>query len=130
MPQPSVRPNVVVLLTEVDSPRRDDWSLLYRHDGTVLTAAEHDLFCTATPAEMTAAKAQRRLEDEWARETHEMNVTLVDLFTKYVDQLPDGSLGSDAIDLMTDEDYAEYERLIKIVAARNGLEYRTEHEDS
>ncbi|WP_327725034.1 hypothetical protein [Streptomyces europaeiscabiei] len=130
MPQPSVRPNVVVLLTEVDSPRRDDRSLLYRRDGTAFTAAEHDLIYTATPAEMTAAKAQRRLEREWARETHEMQKALVDLFTKYVDQLPDGSLCSNIYATMTDEDYAEYERLAKIVAARTGLEYRTEHEDN
>jgi hypothetical protein len=31
---------------------------------------------------------------------------------------------------MTDKDYAEYERLVKIVAARTGLEYRAEHEDN
>lgn len=130
MPQPSVRPNIVVLLTEVDSSRRDDRSRLYRRDGTVFSAAEHDLICTATPAEITTAKAQRRLESEWVRESHVMNVALVDLFMKYVDQLPDGSLCSNIYATMTDEDYAEYERLVKIVAARNGLEYRAEHDDN
>ncbi|MFD9133665.1 hypothetical protein ACFVZA_14770 [Streptomyces bottropensis] len=129
MPQPSVRANVVVLLTEVDGTRRDDRSLLYRRNGTAFTTAEHDLICTATPAEMTAAKAQQRLENEWARETHEMQKALVDLFTKYVDQLPDGSLCSNIYATMTDEDYAEYKRLVEIVAARTGLEYRAEHED-
>ncbi|MGW1674494.1 hypothetical protein [Streptomyces sp. NPDC002324] len=130
MPQPSVRPNIVVLLTEVDSTSGDDPSLLYRRNGTAFTTAEHDLICTATPAEMTAAKAQQRLENEWACETHEMQKALVDLFTKYADQLPDGSLCSNIYATMTDEDYAEYERLAKIVAARTGLEYRAEHEDN
>ncbi|MFI8204832.1 hypothetical protein [Streptomyces sp. NPDC085937] len=129
MPQPSVRPHVVVLLTEVDSTRPDDPSLLYRRNGTAFTAAEHDLICTATPAEITAANAQRRLENEWARGTHAMQKALVDLFMKYVDQLPDGSC-SNIYATMTDEDYAEYERLVQIVAARTGLEYRTEHDDN
>lgn len=31
---------------------------------------------------------------------------------------------------MADEGYAEYERLVKIVAARNGLEYPAKHEDN
>lgn len=130
MPQPSVRPHVVVLLTEVDSTPRDDRSLLYRRDGTVFTAAEHDLICTATPAEITAANAQRQLEDEWARETHEIEKALVDLFTKYIDQLPEGSLCSNIYATMTDEDYAEFERLAKIVAARRGIEFPDEHEDN
>ncbi|MGW7540349.1 hypothetical protein ACWGKQ_04385 [Streptomyces sp. NPDC054770] len=130
MPQPSVRPDVVVLLTEVDSTRHDDQWRLYRPDGTAFTAAEHDLIYTATPAEMTAANAQRRLENEWARETHEMQKALADLFTKYADQLADGSLCSNIYATMTDEDYAEYERLVKIVDARNGFEYRAEHEDN
>ncbi|GGZ85512.1 hypothetical protein [Streptomyces bluensis] len=129
MPQLSVRPNVVVLLTEVDSTRPDDPSLLYRRNGTAFTTAEHDLICTATPAEITAANAQRRLENEWARETHAMQKALVDLFMKYVDQLPDGSC-SNIYATMTDEDYGEYERLVKIVAARTGLEYLAEHEDN
>ncbi|QFQ99055.1 hypothetical protein F9278_26180 [Streptomyces phaeolivaceus] len=128
MPQPSVRADIVVLLTEVDSTSGDDPSLLYRRNGTAFTTAEHDLICTATPAEMTAAKSQRRLESEWVRETQEMQKALVDLYTKYVDQLPDGSLCSNIYATMTDEDYAEYERLAKIVAARTGLEFRTEHE--
>ncbi|BBC35154.1 hypothetical protein SGFS_064480 [Streptomyces graminofaciens] len=62
MPQPPVRANVVVLLTKVDSTPRDDRSLLYRRNGTAFTTAEHDLICTATPAEVTAAHAQRQLE--------------------------------------------------------------------
>jgi hypothetical protein len=123
----SVRPALVVLLTEVDSTRPDDPSLLYRRNGTPFTTAEHDLICTATPAEITAANAQRRLENEWARETHAMQKALVDLFMKYVDQLPDGSC-SNIYATMTAKDYAQYERLVKIVAARTGLEYRAEHE--
>ena len=130
MPQPSVRADIVVLLTEVDSTSGDDPSLLHRRNGTAFTTAEHDLICTATPAEMTAAKSQRRLESEWVRETHEMQKALVDLFTKYVDQLPDGSLCSNIYATMTAEDYTEYERLAKIVAARTGLAHRTEHEDN
>ncbi|MEV6378793.1 hypothetical protein AB0M31_05165 [Streptomyces sp. NPDC051773] len=129
MRQPSVRPNVVVLLTDVDSTRPDDPSLLYRRNGTSFTTAELDLICTATPAEITAANAQRRLENEWARETHAMQKALVDLFMKHVDSLPDGSCSS-IYATMTDEDYAEYERLVQIVAARTGLEHRAEHEDN
>ncbi|MCF1595227.1 hypothetical protein [Streptomyces muensis] len=130
MPQPSVRPDVVVLLTKVDSTPRDDRSRLYRHDGTVFTDAEHDLIRTCTPEEIDAANEQRWLENEWARETHEIEKALVDLVTKYIDQLPDGSLCSNIYATMTDEDYAECERLAKIVAARRGIEFPTEREDS
>lgn len=130
MPQPSVRPNVVVLLTEVDSTPRGDYSRLYRHDGTMFTDAEHDLIHTCTPEEISAANAHRELENEWVRETNEINKALVDLVTKYIDRLPDGSLCSDIYATMTDEDYAECDRLTKIVAARNGIEYPAEHEDS
>ncbi|MGW0489066.1 hypothetical protein [Streptomyces olivaceus] len=130
MPQPSVRPNVVVLLTEVDSTLRDDYSRLYRHDGTVFTDAEHDLVRTCTPEEISAANAHRALEDEWVRETNEIHKALVDLVTKYIDRLPDGSLCSDIYATMTDEDYAECDRLAKNVAARNGVEYPAEHDDS
>jgi hypothetical protein len=59
-----------------------------------------------------------------------MQKALVDLFTEYVDQLPDGSLCSNIYATMTDEDCAEYERLVEITAARNGLEYHAGREDN
>ena len=130
MPQPSVRPDVVVLLTEVDSTPRDDYSLINRHYGTAFTDAERDLICTATPAEITAAIAQRELENEWVRETNEIHKALFDLVTKYIDQLPEGALCSNIYAHMTDEDYAECDRLARIVAARNGFDYPAEDQDS
>ncbi|PNG20053.1 hypothetical protein [Streptomyces cahuitamycinicus] len=130
MPQPTVRPNIVVLLTELESTPRDDSWVLYRHNGTAFTDAEHDLIGTATPAEITAAKAQRRLQNDWARETHEAEKALVDLVTKYIDRLPEGSLCSNIYATMSDEDYAECDRLARIVAARHGTDYPAEDEDS
>ncbi|MFD9634338.1 hypothetical protein [Streptomyces violascens] len=128
MPQPSIRPDVVVLLTDVDTSRRTP-DHLYRHDGSPFTAAELDLLHTCTPAEIDAANAQRQLQDDWKSEDHEIHKALVDLFTKYVDQLPDGTLcrSSDIYDLMTDQDYAECERLAEAIKARDPFGYSTEH---
>jgi hypothetical protein len=46
MPELSLRPDVVVLLTEWDTFRRDP-DLLYRRDGSPFTPAEH---ASSTPA--------------------------------------------------------------------------------
>ncbi|QEV19325.1 hypothetical protein [Streptomyces alboniger] len=126
MPHTEIRPHVVVLLTEVDYDRHDDASRLYRCDGSPLTAAEHALLSTATRAEFSAANAQMRLEDEWARELDALKETFVELLMKYA-HLPEGSTVSDVVDIMTDEDYAEYERLLPIVTAQDTLEYLAEH---
>ncbi|MFB7635640.1 hypothetical protein ACFC0M_32460 [Streptomyces sp. NPDC056149] len=127
MPELPVRPDIVVLLTDV-GPSRLDPDHLHRRDGSPFTAAEHDLILTCTPAEITAAKAQKRLENDWAREHQAMQKALVDLFTKYVDQLPDGTLCSagEVYGLMTDEDYTECARLVEALKARDPFKYRTE----
>ncbi|QCX77209.1 hypothetical protein C9F11_17785 [Streptomyces sp. YIM 121038] len=129
MPQPSVRADVVVLLTEVDYDRHDDASRLYRCDGSPFTAAEHALLSTATRAEFSAANAQMRLENEWAHELDAMKEAFVELLMKYFPRLPEGSTVSDVVGIMTDEDYAEYERLLPIVTAQDTLEYVAEHGD-
>jgi hypothetical protein len=46
---------------------------------------------------------------------------------KYFAELPEGSVVSDAVAIMTDEDLAEYERLLPIVTAEDTLQYRAEH---
>ncbi|MDO0935164.1 hypothetical protein QQY66_27130 [Streptomyces sp. DG2A-72] len=126
MPQLSVRLEVVVFITNVDFDRHDDPTRPYHRDGRPFTVA-HDLLTTCTPAEIAAAKAQMRLEAEWQRELDAMQDAFVELLMKYFAKLPKGSVVSDAVAIMTDEDYAEYERLVKIVAAEDTLEYRALH---
>jgi len=43
MPQSSVRPEVVVLITDVDFDRHDDPTRPYHRDGRPFTVAEHAL---------------------------------------------------------------------------------------
>ncbi|MFB7636513.1 hypothetical protein ACFC0M_36995 [Streptomyces sp. NPDC056149] len=124
MPQLPVRPEVVVLLTDVDLSRADDPSRLFHRDGRPFTAAEHYLLTTLTPEEIAAAKAQTFLEYEWTREINEMKAALANLLMKYSTRLPKGSLVGDAVAIMTDEDYAEYEHLVGIVTAEDPLKYR------
>ncbi|MER0447119.1 hypothetical protein ABR738_21575 [Streptomyces sp. Edi4] len=80
-----------------------------------------------TPAEFTAANDQIRLQDEWARELDKMKEDFADLLMKYSAQLPKGSVVSDAIEIMTAEHYAEFERLLPIVTAQDTFEYRALH---
>ncbi|MET9965417.1 hypothetical protein ABZZ80_05695 [Streptomyces sp. NPDC006356] len=123
MPDSSVRPEVVVLITKVDFSRRDDPTRPYHRDGRPFTPAEHALLVTCTPEERAAAKAQIRRAAEWQRELDEMQDAFVELLMKYFAELPKGFTVSDAVALMTDEDYAEFERLAEIVTAEDTLEF-------
>ncbi|QYX78976.1 hypothetical protein [Streptomyces akebiae] len=127
MPSSSVRPEVVLLITDLDLDRHEDPSRCYHLDGRPFTTAEHQLLSTMTPAEIAAAKAQMRLEDEWERELDAMKDAFVELLMKYFARLPKGSVVSDAVAIMTDEDRTEYERLVKIVTAQDTMEYLAEH---
>ncbi|EST29219.1 hypothetical protein [Streptomyces roseochromogenus] len=130
MPHSSVRPEVILLITKVDFSRRDDLTRPYHRDGRPFTHAEHALLITCTPEEVAAAKTQSRLEAEWQRELGAMQDAFFDLLMKYFAKLPKGSMVSDAVAIMTDEDYAEFERLAEIVTAEDTLEYRALHEDN
>lgn len=59
-----------------------------------------------------------------------MRDDFVTLVRKYLDQLPKNAVVADAIQIMTDEDYAECERLVPIVTAQDTLEYRATHGNS
>ncbi|WNZ09628.1 hypothetical protein [Streptomyces sp. 11x1] len=130
MPSSSVRPEVVLLITDLDLARHEDPSRCYHLDGHPFTTAEHQLLSTMTPAEIAAAKAQMRLEDEWERELDAMKDAFVELLMKYFARLPKGSVVSDAVAIMTDEDRTEYERLVKIVTAQDTMEYLAEHSEN
>ncbi|MEU6285664.1 hypothetical protein [Streptomyces sp. NPDC047028] len=125
----SVRPEVVLLITKVDFSHPDR-TRPYHRDGRPFTRAERDLLVTFTPEEKAAANAQIQLEAEWQRELDEMKDAFVDLLMKYFAKLPEGSVVSDAVAIMTEEDYAEFERLAEIVTAEDTLEYRALHEGS
>ncbi|MGW6791300.1 hypothetical protein [Streptomyces chartreusis] len=124
MAQTEIRPRVVVLLTDVDTSSRDETGRLCRRDGRPLTGAEHDLLSTSTSDEIAMAVAHG-LPDEadWMSEGDLVARALVSLYMKYAYLLPDGSLDS-VYDLMTDEDYAEFERLTDL---QNALYAREEH---
>nr|WP_127891800.1 hypothetical protein [Streptomyces sp. S10(2018)] len=126
----SVRPGVVLLLTTLDLDHPDIRKRPYHRDGRPFTRAERDLLITSTSEEKAAAIAQIQLEDEWQRELDEMKAAFVDLLTKYFAKLPDGSVVSDAVAIMTDEDYAEFERLAEIATAEDTLEFRALYEGS
>ncbi|MBT2456804.1 hypothetical protein [Streptomyces sp. ISL-86] len=68
-----------------------------------------------------------RREADWLREIDAKREVFVDLVLKYLAMLPEGSVVGDAVAIMTDEDYAEYERLLPIVTAEDTLEYLAEH---
>ncbi|MCF1595773.1 hypothetical protein [Streptomyces muensis] len=127
MPSSSVRPEVGDEEDDLDLARHEDPSRCYHLDGHPFTTAEHQLLSTMTPAEIAAAKAQMRLEDEWERELDAMKDAFVELLMKYFARLPKGSVVSNAVAIMTDEDRTEYERLVKIVTAQDTLEYLAEH---
>ncbi|MFI1768873.1 hypothetical protein ACH41H_43520 [Streptomyces sp. NPDC020800] len=124
MAQTEIRPRVVILLADVDPSRRDEPGRLYRRDGRPLTGAEHDLFATSTSDEIAMAVAHG-LPDEadWMSEGDLVAKALVSLYMKYAYQLPDDSMDS-VYDLMTDEDYAEFERLTDL---QNALYAHEEH---
>ncbi|OIK00203.1 hypothetical protein [Streptomyces monashensis] len=126
----TVRPEVVLLITKLDFSHPDIRTRPYHRDGRPFTRAERDLLVTFTPEEKAAAKAQMQLEAEWQRELDEMKDAFVDLLMKYFAKLPKGSVVDDAVAIMTDEDYAEFERLAEIVTAEDTLEYRALHEDN
>ncbi|MEU3352299.1 hypothetical protein [Streptomyces sp. NPDC037389] len=128
MPQPSIRPDVVVLFTDVDwYGHLDDPTRPYHRDGRPFTIAEHLLLTTVTPEEEAAGLAQLRREADWLREIDAKRQVFVDLLLKYFAMLPEDSVVPDAVAIMTDEDYAEYERLLPIVTAEDTLEYWAEH---
>ncbi|MEW1816612.1 MULTISPECIES: hypothetical protein [Streptomyces] len=126
----SVRPEVVLLITKVDFNHPDARTRPYHRDGRPFTRAEHALLATFTQEEKTAAMAQIQLEAEWQRDLDEMKDDFVALLMKYFAKLPKGSVVSDAVAIMTDEDYAEFEHLAEIVTAEDTLEYRALHEGS
>ncbi|MHC6627485.1 hypothetical protein ACYTFC_15485 [Streptomyces globosus] len=128
MPQTSIRPDVVVLFTDVDwYGHLDDPQRPYHRDGRPFTRAEHLLLNTITPEEQAAGLAQLRREADWLRDVDAKRQVFIDLVLKYLAKLPEGSVVSDAVAIMTDQDYAEYERLLPIVTAEDTLEYLAEH---
>ncbi|MFF6857204.1 hypothetical protein ACFY9H_17765 [Streptomyces bacillaris] len=126
----SIRPEVVLLLTKLDFSHPDIRTRPYHRDGRPFTRAERDLLVTFTPEEKAAAQAQIQLEAEWQRELDDMRDDFVALLMKYFAKLPKGSVVDDAVDIMTDEDYAEFERLAEIVTAEDTLEFRALYEGS
>lgn len=124
----SIRPDVVALFADVDwYGYQDDPKRPYHRDGRPFTRAEHALLISVTREEKAAGFAQMKREDDWLREVDAMRETFVALVRKYFAKLPKGSVVSDAVAIMTDEDLAEYERLLPIVTAQDALEYLAEH---
>ncbi|MER7778186.1 hypothetical protein ABTZ21_24815 [Streptomyces sp. NPDC096191] len=129
MAHTEIRPHVVILLADVDTSRRDEHGRLYHRDGRPLTGIEHDLLSTSTSDEINMAVVHG-LPDEagWMSESTLVGRALVSLYMKYAYLLPDDSLDS-VYDLMTDEDYAEFERLSDIHSALRAPEGHAELEE-
>ncbi|AZQ37352.1 hypothetical protein EJ357_31115 [Streptomyces cyaneochromogenes] len=118
MPHPSIRPDVVVLLTNAAPSRYG--TVHHKHrDGTPFTAAELELISTATQAERNAAAAQTRLESDWVGELPALQKALDAMITKYIDQVPGTKFSiSEICDVMTDADQAEFKRLVEAIKVR------------
>ncbi|MFQ6856377.1 hypothetical protein AAIB46_36795 [Streptomyces sp. 35M1] len=80
MAQTDLRPRAVVLLTDVDTSRRDEPGRLYHHDGRPFTTAEYDLLCTCTRAEIDIAVAYMQPVGDWMSERHTMQKALIGLY--------------------------------------------------
>ncbi|MFD9905687.1 hypothetical protein [Streptomyces sp. NPDC059063] len=118
MPQPSIRPDVVILLTDADPSRYGTVHHNHR-DGTPFTAAEVELISTATQAEIDAAAAQTLLESDWVAELPSLQKARDALITKYIDQVPGPLFSiSDICGVMTDVDQAEFKRLVEAIKVR------------
>ncbi|MEE1728510.1 hypothetical protein PUR33_05155 [Streptomyces sp. BE282] len=127
MAQTDIRPRAVVLLTDVDTSRRDEPGRLYHHDGRPFTTAEYDLLCTCTRAEIDIAVAHMQPVGAWMSERHTMQKALIGLYMKYAYQFTDASPDS-VYDLVTDEDYAKFERLAEILSPGDAVEDLAGHE--
>ncbi|MCX4675565.1 hypothetical protein OG413_09625 [Streptomyces sp. NBC_01433] len=119
-----LRPQVIALAADVDTTHPKAPERLYHLDGRELTDAEYDLFSTITADEISIA-VTHKLPDvpDQLNERLKAGKALIDLFMKYVHQAPDSSI-DDIFDLMTDEDYEEFERLR---AVQSGL---LEHDEN
>lgn len=64
---------------------------------------------------------------DWMSERQTVQKALIGLYMKYAYQMPDAFPDS-VYDLMTEEDYSEFERLADIVSADDAFEEHTGHE--
>ncbi|MBT2895656.1 MULTISPECIES: hypothetical protein [Streptomyces] len=121
------RPRAIVLLTDIDASRSDEPDHLFHHDGRPFTTAEYELLSTCTPTEIDIAVAHMQPVGDWMSERQTVQKALIGLYMKYAYQMPDAFPDS-VYDLMTEEDYSEFERLADIVSADDAFEEHTGHE--
>ncbi|MEU6990605.1 hypothetical protein ABZ953_08120 [Streptomyces sp. NPDC046465] len=111
MPPTDIRPRVIALVADLDTTRPDGPERLHHLDGREFTDAEYDLFANVTPDEITLAAAYKAPSvPDGLSERHSAAKALVGLFMKYATRALDDSLDA-VLDLMTDEDYAQFEYL-------------------
>ncbi|MGW4806253.1 hypothetical protein [Kitasatospora sp. NPDC004272] len=116
-----VRPEVVALLLDADLPSLIATKTLTHRDGRPFTQAEQILVSTCTDRETEAVLAQIKLERDFDTEQEADAPRVLDaLLTKYYGHLPYGTLIPDPGAAMTDEDRAEYESLVHVLAPEPG----------
>ncbi|MEV7214074.1 hypothetical protein AB0O31_13395 [Kitasatospora cineracea] len=116
-----IRPEVVALLLDADLPAFIGTKTLTHRDGRPFTQAEQALAATCTDRETEAVVAQVQLELDFDTEQEADAPRALDaLLTKYYGHLPDGTLIPDPGAAMTDEDRAEYESLLYVLAPEPG----------
>ncbi|MBC9714455.1 hypothetical protein H9Y04_17995 [Streptomyces sp. TRM66268-LWL] len=111
MSSTALRPRVIALLADVDTTHPAGPQQLHHLDGRVFTDAEYDLVADATPGEISIA-VEYRLPGvyEGLGNSHRAAKANIDRFMKYAVHAPDDSVDA-VLDLITDEDWAEVERL-------------------
>ncbi|WP_035954661.1 hypothetical protein [Kitasatospora sp. NRRL B-11411] len=116
-----IRPEVVALLLDADLPALIATKTWTHRDGRPFTKAEQTLVSTCTDREREAVLAQIKLELDFDTEQEADAPRALDaLLTKYYGHLPDGTLIPDPGAAMTDEDRAEYENLVYVLAPEPG----------
>ncbi|BAJ29845.1 MULTISPECIES: hypothetical protein [Kitasatospora] len=116
-----IRPEVVALLLDADLPALIATKTLTHRDGRPFTQAEQALAATCTDRETEAVLAQIKLELDFDTEQEaDAPRAMEALLAKYYGHVPAGTLIGDPGAAMTDEDRAEYESLLYVLAPEPG----------
>lgn len=111
VPEPTIRPDVVALLADIDTSARP-WT---HTNGHALTDTELDLAMSATPAELHAAAHRARADAHHTQTQSAALDRIAELVTPYRSQLPKGTPVRAAAALMTTDEREEFDALLQRV---------------
>ncbi|MCW8383405.1 hypothetical protein [Streptomyces justiciae] len=115
MAQPEIRPHIVALLCDADFKYRPDTNTWSHRDGRPFSKAEQATAHQCTRAELEEVQAQFTRYREYLRQEQEAPEALQRFLAPFMAQLTEKNLGN-AVDLMTQDERAEFDRLLKHIA--------------